>query len=291
MRTPCIQRVMLLVVMTCTSTFAFTHTASSEGGKWLDPQTWRTGKVPPTDSDTVASRIRGPVALSEGCISTGLIYLRQSNERTRLRVGPLAHLNVGGSLRARSSSGIEAPLEIIVEGSVLLNRGADLYGETVLNIKGGHLCGIGRKSDLERRSDAAPTINVTDGGVLDIRALDVETGSTITINGGEIRISKLEIQGRTTVNIQHGFLAVGSISGSANGSINLGPDGRLLLEENLDATSFKQRYPAFRLMHRDKRLSPDQLTFTPGLGRLQSYTVISRLPSETPPGSHSANIR
>jgi hypothetical protein len=193
------------------------------------------------------------------------------------RIGPLAHLNMTSYFSAQAAS--DGPATILVEGSMLLQRGGYFTGDITLLVKGGYVHSMGRQISLRTQQALAPTLKVSDGGFVYVRELSGHTGTRILIEEGELRLDGIKCEGSTTVDVRRGKFSTTRITNASKLTVMLREGGELLLKGDLDATTLGRLYGGLTVGDGERTLAPGELQYEvdPGPERFAEYTRITTL--------------
>ncbi len=252
---------------------------TSSGGDWYAPSTWRDATVPSTNTDLVSAHISAPVTIETGTVNLADCVLYPSTNNPVMHIGPLAHVNMRGSLSSAGRTAMAmATVNCTIEGSVMLQRGAMLYGDTLIDVKGGYVYGTGRRVELHTSGGRTAGLRISDGGMFYVRQILTQYGAKIEIDDGEIRLDGIEAEGKTQISTTNGKFMLSRITSHGNCTFILHEGGELLLTGQWDATKLATTYPALKIQNADIRLAFDELAYTPGTGRYAKYTRITPKP-------------
>ena len=251
----------------------------SSGGDWHTSSTWRDGRVPSTNTDLVSAYISAPVNIRTGTVNLADCVLYPGTDNPVLRVGPLAHVNLRGSLSSAGRTAMAmATVNCTIEGSLMLQKGAMLYGDTVIDVKGGYVYGTGRRVELHASGGRTAGLRISEGGMFYVRQILTQRGAEIEIDDGEIRLDGIETEGKTQISTTNGKFMLSRITSHGNCTFILNQGGELCLTGQWNATMLATTYPALKIQNADARLAFNELTYTPGTGRYAKYTRITPKP-------------
>jgi len=250
---------------------------SAKGGEWHDPASWNGGKVPPTDNTELSLSVRAPLHVATGTVTIGSCRLSADKPQQILRIGPLGHLNVCSYLSAKG--GRDGSSQILVAGSLMLHRSGSMTGDIELVVKGGYVHGMGRRISLRDEGEHAPTLKVSEGGVVYVRELRTHVGTRLVIENGEVRLDEMECDGATKVDVRNGTFSTSKITDASRLTVMLREGGELLLKGDLDATTLGRRYRGLTVGDGERTLAPGELRYEGASGpeRFAEYTRITTL--------------